>query len=171
VIGRARCRATEEQVVRILLGTLTLAERIDVERHLAGCAQCARNLRTLERAESAYGQAFAGLRSRRAHIAPGRARLAAAPDPRIGLSLSVPARLLRFRLAEAALAFGVMTLAIVGAEPPRATVPSQPPAPIVLPIPTATAPQPEDPQRSRAGRVKHTDASEIVFRVTPGSPY
>jgi anti-sigma factor RsiW len=156
----------------MVLGTLAATERVEMERHASGCAQCARTLRGLELADSAYDRAFATVRSRRAHIAPGRARLAAATEPQVGLALTVPARLLRLRLAEATLAFGVMTLAVVGSlgvEPPRATTPSPEPAVLVAPAPAA--PQPGDPERIRAARLKYSDLSEMVVRVAPGSPY
>lgn len=179
MIGQTRCRATEDELVRMLLGTLAVTERVDIERHLSVCARCARMLRALELAGSAYDQAFATLRSRRAHIAAARARLAAATEPRVGLALLIPARVLRLRLAEVALAFGVMTLAVVGSfgiEPSRATAPSTshatPPslsrAALVAP---AAAPQPEDTQRIRVARLKYSDLGDMVFRVTAGSPY
>jgi hypothetical protein len=158
--------------VGALLGTIGVAEFVDVERHVVRCARCARTLQALELASSAYDQAFAGLRSRRAHSAAGRARLVAATEPRVGFALAFPGRVLRLRLAEAAVAFGVMTLAVVGSlgvEPARAIAPS--PAKAVLVSPAAAAPQPEDPQRIRAARLKYSDASDMVFRVTAGSPY
>src|SRR5437899_12529901 len=99
----------------MLLGTLAAHERAEMERHLSGCAGCRRTLRALELAEEAYDQAFATLRSRRANIAAGRARLAAATEPRVGMALAVPARLLRLRLAAAALAFGAVPFVAVGA--------------------------------------------------------
>jgi anti-sigma factor RsiW len=172
MIGRTGCDAMEDQLVRVLLGTLAVAECIDVERHVSGCARCARTLRGLELAGYAYDQAFATLRSRRAHIAAGRARLAAAAEPRVGFALAFPGRVLRLRLAEAALAFGVMTFAVVGSlnvESPRVIAPS--PAQGVLVAPAAAAPQPEDPQRVRAARLKYSDAADMVFRVASGSPY
>jgi anti-sigma factor RsiW len=176
VIGRTRCRATEDQIVRMMLGTLPVTERVDLERHLGVCARCARTLLALEAAGSAYDQAFARLRSRGVLIAPGRARLAAARERRVGLAIAIPAQLLRLRLAEATLAFGVMTMAVVGSlaiEPSPATPPS--PEPAVLVAPAVAAPQPEDPQRIRAARLRYGDVSvdlgDMVFRVTPGSPY
>ena len=156
MIGWTRCRATEEQLVGTLLGTLAAPEWAEMEHHLSGCAPCRRTLRTLELAEAAYDRAFATLRSRRTNIAAGRARLAAAMEPRVGLALAVPARLLRLRLAEAAVAFGVMTFAVVGSlgvEPSPAAPPSRAPDVLVAPA-TATlataAPQPGDPERTRA---------------------
>ena len=176
MIGWTRCRATEEQLVGTLLGTLAAPEWAEMEHHLSGCAPCRRTLRTLELAEAAYDRAFATLRSRRTNIAAGRARLAAAMEPRVGLALAVPARLLRLRLAEAAVAFGVMTFAVVGSlgvEPSPAAPPSRAPDVLVAPA-TATlataAPQPGDPERTRAARLKY-EVGDIVFRVTAGSPY
>ena len=127
-----------------------------------------------------YDRAFATYRSRGAHIAAGRVRLAPAIEPRVGLALAVPAQVLRLRLAEAALAFGVMTLAVVGSfgtEPSRATAPptshTTPPSlsRAARVAPAAAAPQPEDPQRIRAARLKYSEVGDVVFRVTAGSPY
>ena len=172
MIGRTGCRAREDQLLRVVLGTLAVAERVDVERHLSSCARCARTLRAWEQAGSAYDQAFATLRSRRVHIAAGRARLAAATDRRVGFALTFPGRVLRLRLAEAALAFGVMTLAVVGpvtVEPSRAITPS--PSRATLVAPAAAVPQPEDPQRIRAARLRYSEVGDMVFKVTAGSPY
>src|SRR5688572_30691339 len=96
------------------LETLTVTECTEMARHLSSCARCARMLQDFELAGSAYADAFAKLRSRRTHIAAGRARLAAATERRTGLAFALPAHLLRLRLAESALAFGVMSLAVVG---------------------------------------------------------
>jgi hypothetical protein len=173
VIGRTDCRATEDRFVQMLLGTLAVAERVEVERHLSGCAPCARTLRALELSGSAYDQAFATLRSRRMNIAAGRARLAAATKPSVGFALAFPGRLLRLRLAEGALALGVMTLAVVGSvtvEPSRAIAPL-PSQAAALVTPAAAVPQPEDPQRIRAARLRYSDVAEMVFRVAAGSPY
>ncbi len=162
--------------MRILLGTFAVPDWDETERHLSRCARCRRTLRALELAEAAYDQAFATLRTRRANIAAGRARIAAATEPRVGLALAVPARLLRLRLAEAALAFGVMTFAVVGSlgvEPSPAAPPSRTPDVLVAPAtaaPATAAPQPGDPERIRAARLKY-EAGDIVFRVTAGSPY
>ncbi|MEK6206138.1 MAG: hypothetical protein AABM32_00700 [Chloroflexota bacterium] len=158
--------------MRTQLGTLAVAESVEMERHLSSCARCARTLRAFEVAGSAYDHAFAKLRSRRTHIAAGRARLASATERRVGLGFAVPSRVLRLRLAKSALAFGVMTLAVVGSlgiEPSRPN--ARPPEPVV-PVATAVAtPQPEDPQRIRAARLRYGDVGDMVFRVTPGTPY
>ena len=172
LIGRTGCRAAEDQLVLIALGTLADAERIGVERHISGCARCARTRRDLELAGSAYDQAFVRLRSRRAHIAAGRARLAAATEHRVGFALALPGRLLRLRLAEAALGFGVMTLAVassVGVEPSRAVAPL--PSKTAVVAPAAAAPQPEDAPRIRAARLRYSEVGDMVFKVTAGSPY
>jgi hypothetical protein len=172
MIGRTSCRANEDEFVPMLVGALTVGERCDLERHISSCAPCAGRLRALELAASSYNQAFAGLRSRRAHTAPGRARLAAAAAPRIALGLAFPGRLLRLRLAEAALGFGVMTLAVVGSlNVERSSVLTPSPSKAVLVAPAAPVPQPEDPQRIRAARLKYSDMAEMVFRVEAGSPY
>lgn len=159
----------------MLLGTLAAPERAEMEGHLSGCARCARTLRGFELAEAAYDEAFARLRSRRANIAAGRARLAAATEPRVGLARAVPARLLRLRLAEAALAFGVTTFAVVGSlgvEPSPVAPPSLTPVVFTSPAvaPATAAPQPGDPERIRAARLKY-EVGDMVFRVTAGSPY
>jgi hypothetical protein len=157
------------------LETLGATECTEMARHLSSCARCARTLEDLELAGSAYAHAFAKLRSRRTHIAAGRARLAAATERRAGLAFTIPAHLLRLRLAESALAFGVMTLAVVGSfsiEPSRAITPPEPAVVVATPV---AAPQPEDPLRLRAARLRYGDVSvdlgDMVFRVTPGTPY
>ena len=172
MIGRTGCRATEEKLAGVALRTLATAERLDVELHISACARCARTLRALEVAGAAYDQAFARLRSRRVLIAPGRARLAAATKPRVGFAFLAPSRVLRLRLAEAAVAFGVMTLAVVGSghvEPSRAVPPS--PSQAAAVVPAAAAPQPEDSQSMRAMRLKYREVDEIVSRVTAGRPH
>ena len=175
-MGRTRCRAAEDQLVTMKLGTLPAAEFDEMQRHLASCTRCAHTFRTFDLADSAYDSAFAKLRSRRTNVAAGRARLAAASERRVGLAFAIPAQLLRLRLAEATLAFGVMTLVVLGSfsvEPSSDTPPS--PEPAVLITPVFAAPQPEDPLRIRASRLKYGDVSvdlgDMVFRVTPGSPY
>jgi hypothetical protein len=171
VIGRTGCRTTEDQLLRVLLGTGGVAERLEVQGHVSRCGRCARTLRSLELAGSAYDQAFATLRGRRVAIAAGRARLAAATEPQIRFGFTFPARLLRLRLAEAAVAFGVMTIAVVGTptvEPARTIAPS--PATALIAAPAAPVPQPEDPLRMRAARLRYDDG-EMIFRVTAGSPY
>lgn len=171
MIGRTGCRTTEDQLLRVLLGTGDVAERLDVQGHVSSCARCAHTLRSLEQAGSAYDRAFATLRSRRAPIAAGRARLAAATEPRIRFGLAFPGRLLRLRLAESAVAFGVMTIAVVGSlgvEPESAIAPS--PATAIVVAPAAPVPQPEEPLTIRAARRRY-DEAEMIFRVTAGSPY
>ncbi|MDQ2968634.1 MAG: hypothetical protein M3R37_09990 [Actinomycetota bacterium] len=173
-IGWPGCPVAEDRLVQMLLGTLAVTESLEMEEHVSGCATCARTLRDLALAASAYDRAFARLRSRRAHIAPGRARLAAAAEHRVGFAVAVSARLARSRLAEAALTFGVMTYAIivsVGIDSPRATAPSSLPSPSVVVAPMPTAPAPEDAQRMRVARLKYLDVGDIVFRVPAGSPY
>jgi hypothetical protein len=163
----------------MLLGTLALNEHVGVERHLSVCARCAGTLRTLELAGSAYDQAFARLRSRPAHIAAARARLAAATEPPVRMALLFPARVLRLRLAEVALAFGVMTFAVIGSvgiEPSRTTAPSTShTAPLVgrpaFGAPAAAPPQPDDLQAIQAERLKQWNVGDTVFTFRGGSPY
>ena len=175
MIGLRRCRAAEDQLLRMQLGTLPATECVEIERHISSCRRCANTRQDFELAASAYDHAFAQLRSRRTHIAAGRARLAAATERRVGLAFAVPAQMFRLRLAESALAFGVITLVVVGSldiEPARSSAPSPEPAVVSAP---AIAPQPEDPQRIRATRLRYGDVAvdlgDMVFRVTPGSPY
>ena len=42
MIGRTGCHLTEEQLVQVLLGTAAVAECLEVERHVRGCARCVR---------------------------------------------------------------------------------------------------------------------------------
>jgi len=69
-----------------------------------------------------------------------------------------------------------MTFAVVGAlgvEPSPAAPPSRVPDVLVAPATAAlatAAPQPGDPERTRAARLKYEE-DDIVFRVTAGSPY
>jgi hypothetical protein len=155
----------------MLLGTLAPTERASIERHVSVCVRCAGALRGLERAGSAYDQAFAALRSRRVRIAAGRARLAAATEPPTGLALALPARLLRLRLAEATLALSVLTLAVVGSlgvEPSRPTAPSPRPA---LSGPAVATPELTDSDLIRAARLKYLQTRDMVIRVPAGSRY
>lgn len=175
MIGRRRCRETEDRLVRMHFETLAVTECAEMTRHLFSCTRCARTLHDFKLAGSVYADAFAKLRSRRTHVAAGRARLAAATEQRAGLTFTLPADLLRLRLAESALAFGVMTLVVVGSlgtDPSRTTTPPEPAIVVATPV---AAPQPEDPLRLRAARLRYGDLSvdlgDMVFRVTPGSAY
>ena len=172
MIGRTGCHLTEEQLVQVLLGTAAVAECLEVERHVRGCARCVRILRGLERASSAYDRAFATLRARRARIAAGRARIAAATEPRVGLGLDFSGRVLRLKLAEAAVALGVMTFAVVGSLTVELSCAIAPlPSRAIRQAPAAAAPQPEDPEGIRAARLKDAEVGDMVFTVTAGSPY
>jgi putative zinc finger protein len=166
------CRATEDQLVPMLLGALTPMERADIDRHLFVCAHCAGALRALELAGSAYDEAFATLRSRRARIAPGRARLAAAMEPPVGLGLAVRPHLLGLRLAEAVLALSVVTLVVVGSlgvEPARPTAAT--PRPALLTGPAMAAPERGDAEMIRAARLKYIETRDMVITVPARTPY
>ncbi len=81
MIGRTGCHRTEEQLVQVLLGTAAVAECLEVERHVRGCARCARTLRGLELAASAYDRAFATLRARLAVVGSLTVELSCAIAP------------------------------------------------------------------------------------------
>jgi anti-sigma factor RsiW len=92
---------------------LSPRERLDLEAHAAGCAECTDALRHAARIDVALRRAYAPLRERRAQLAPGRARFAL--GPRSGSSSAwLPAPALFARLAELSVALSVSLFALSG---------------------------------------------------------
>jgi anti-sigma factor RsiW len=118
-------RGCESRQAAYLAGAdrLGTRERIALEAHAAGCADCADALRNGRPVDAALRGAFAPLRERRTIIAPGRVRLAVGPRSVAAANPWLRAPRFMGRLAEVSVMVSV-TLFAVGSSLVPTTQPS-----------------------------------------------